>query len=137
MKKNLLLILSLFICTLFSTVIFAQAPANDECTGATVITTVPFGPSCSSSVIATTLSATQSSPDPSCTSTDNNDDIWYKFTAASSSVIIRFGNITNNTTGGGAIAGYALCVHHAHPALQIYFVITWDQQVRDIRFLTD
>ncbi len=107
MKKHYLLLAYLFVSFIF-TKINAQAPANDECTGATVITTVPFGTSCSSSVNANTVNATQSSPNPSCTSTDNNDDIWYRFTTASASVIIRFGNVTNNATGSGAIAGYAL-----------------------------
>ncbi len=108
MKKKLrlifLLIASSFVCRTSS----AQVPANDDCSGATVITTVPFGTSCSSSVNASTANATQSSPNPSCTSAENDDDIWYRFTATSASVIIRFGNVTNNATGSGAVAGYAL-----------------------------
>ncbi|MBX2925253.1 MAG: hypothetical protein KF746_23835 [Chitinophagaceae bacterium] len=47
-------------------------------------------------------------PDPSCTTVENNDDVWYYFTAQTSSVIIRFSNIINDATGGRGIAGVAL-----------------------------
>jgi hypothetical protein len=83
-------------------------PVNDECTGAIAITTQPFGTTCAASIAANTSGATQSSPNPSCTSTDNNDDIWYSFTASSQSVILRFSNLIETTNGNTASLGYAL-----------------------------
>lgn len=83
-------------------------PANDECSGAIAITTQPFGTSCTATVSANTTGATQSSPNPSCTGTDNNDDIWYRFTANSQSVLIRFSNAQLTTTNGNMNPGFAL-----------------------------
>lgn len=83
-------------------------PVNDDCNGAIVIPTQPFGNSCSASISANTTGATQSSPNPSCTSNDNNDDIWYAFTANSQSVIIRFSNAVLTTSSGNMNLGLAL-----------------------------
>lgn len=86
----------------------AQPPANDECSGATVITTVPFGDVCHVALTCNTTGATRSVPNPSCTSSENGDDIWYKFTATTASIVLRFSNAINLNTGGNAIIGYAL-----------------------------
>lgn len=59
----------------------AQAPANDNCIGATVLPSTCLVPQ-SASTIGATLSA---GLPPSCTSTDYDDDIWYKITATSGS----------------------------------------------------
>jgi large repetitive protein len=84
-------------------------PANDNCAGATVITTQPFGVACSAAVSANTTGATHSSPDPSCGVAESNDDIWYSFTANSKSVILRYTNGLNTTTGSTTQGlGYAL-----------------------------
>ncbi len=88
--------------------LLCQPPANDECTGATIISTVTFGSSCAATVSASTAGATQSVPAPSCTGSENDDDIWYTFTATTASVVLRFSNTINMGTGGSAIIGYAL-----------------------------
>lgn len=83
-------------------------PVNDDCTGALPISTQPFGNSCAASVSANTTGATQSSPNPSCAGLDNNDDIWYSFTANSSSVILRFSNAVLTTSSGNMNLAFAL-----------------------------
>ncbi|HRO47243.1 T9SS type A sorting domain-containing protein [Agriterribacter sp.] len=88
--------------------LLCQPPANDECIGATIISIVTFGSSCAGSVSASTAGATRSVPAPSCTSSENDDDIWYQFTATTTSVVLRFSNTINIGTGGSAIIGYAL-----------------------------
>jgi hypothetical protein len=67
---------------------FAQ-PANDDCAGAITITPQAFGSTCTSPIAATTLNATPSAPAPTCGATAADDDIWYSFTTASQSVIVR------------------------------------------------
>jgi hypothetical protein len=85
----------------------AQVPANDECTNATLITTTPFGTACSTSASASTLNATPSIPGTTCVATPD-DDIWYRFTAASSSVIFRYANARNLVTGNQTSPSIAL-----------------------------
>ena len=83
-------------------------PANDECSGAIAFSTTPFGATCASSVSANTSGATQSAPAITCTGNQNDDDIWYTFTASTRSVVLRFSNTVNNGTGGNATIGFAL-----------------------------
>ena len=83
-------------------------PVNDECANATAISTQPFGISCAAAVSANTTGATQSPLNPNCTIVDNNDDIWYSFVAASGSVILRFSNAVQTTSGLSGNLGYAL-----------------------------
>lgn len=106
--KQALFIAVAYLVSLFYHNLKAQAPLNDDCTGATIITTIPFDKTCSTSVHANTAGATQSAPNPSCTSMENDDDIWYSFTATSASIILRFGTVINNGTGSNATSGYAL-----------------------------
>ncbi len=47
-------------------------------------------------------------PDPSCGTTESNDDIWYSFTAATPTVVLRFSDATFTTSVGVASLGYAL-----------------------------
>lgn len=103
-------ILLILFCSLIFNLnqLLAQAPANDECSGAIVITPVAFGVSCSASVSANTSGATRSLPNPSCTSVENNDDIWYSFTATSATIILRFSNVVRNETGSEGIVGASL-----------------------------
>lgn len=86
----------------------AQAPANDECTGAIAVTTVPVDVTCAASVAATTVNATQSPVAPSCGSTGLDDDIWYSFTASTSTVIIRYSNVVNAATGSSTSLSMAV-----------------------------
>lgn len=92
----------------FSINLFGQAPENDECTGATVIMPASFSASCSASIIANTQGATKSSPNPSCTSSLNHDDIWYSFQATAKSIVLRVFNATYNGTGKIAQIGVSL-----------------------------
>ena len=70
------------------------APANDECSGATSLAVNPFGQTCTTPLNLTTAGATASAtPAASCGGSDNNDDIWVKFTATSAQHIFRFSNM--------------------------------------------
>ncbi len=107
MKKRLpcifLMLLLFFVCKRIN----AQAPANDECAAATSINLSPFSASCSSTISANTQGATKSSPNPSCTSSLNDDDIWYSFQATTSSIVLRVFNATYNGTGQTAQVGFS------------------------------
>lgn len=83
-------------------------PPNNECANAIAISTQPFGTSCAAGITANTTGATMSSPASSCTSTDNNDDIWYSFVANSASVVLRFANAIDPMTNTSGNPGYAL-----------------------------
>ena len=95
------------------------APVNDNCEGATALTVQPFGQTCTNSVSVNTLGATPSAtPATSCGGTDNNDDVWMKFTATSAQHIFRYSNQaqllgTSNNLGmtiyNGGPAGSANC----------------------------
>ena len=76
---------------LTASTLFAQAPSNDECSNATLLT---VGTSCNF-VSGTSVNATASAsiPDPSCGSTTRLD-VWYRFVAPAS------GNVLINTKKG-------------------------------------
>ena len=80
-------------------------PANDECAGATLIATSPSG-ACSFVAVSTTA-ARQSLPNPTCTTTNNNDDVWYSFVAPSNSLKVSFNSMVA-TSGTATTLGYAL-----------------------------
>ena len=65
-------------------------PSNDNCAGATSLTTQPFAASCSTPVMGTTVVASTSNTD--CSS--GQDDVWYSFTATATSQIVRFQSVT-------------------------------------------
>ncbi len=78
---------------------YAQAPSNDNCTGAVSLTV-------NSSCVATsgtTIGATQSAtlPDPDCGDGDNgwDDDVWYSFTPAAgqTAVTIDFSSVSGTS----------------------------------------
>lgn len=108
MKKHLRFILLLLISFLVCRTINAQAPVNDDCTGATNFALTPFGAACSSAIVANTEGATKSSPNPSCTSSLNDDDIWYTFQATTESIVVHALNATYNSTGQAAQIGFSL-----------------------------
>ncbi len=85
-------------------------PANDECSGAIDLT-----PSsqlhCTTPVRGTTNGATRSDgPEPTCYQPDeNDDDVWYSFTATNSAHMIRATNVTNRVAislYSGSCAGF-------------------------------
>lgn len=106
--KTLLLLAKIFIfCTvaLLSSKLYAQ-PANDNCTGATLISTYPYSDLGGTYTNVNTSGATRSTPDPSCiTSSDNNDDVWFRFVAVTQVELLRVNSAVNGTY---ATFGYAL-----------------------------
>lgn len=100
----------LFVFYMFSSrqLLIAQAPVNDECTGAISITLSAVGSSCTQAIDANTASATRSLPNPSCTSSLNDDDIWYSFQAVSTGIVLRVFNAVYNSSGQTAQIGFAL-----------------------------
>lgn len=80
----------------------APPPSNDDCAGAIPIGVASSQLSCVPTAVNTT-SATQSSPNPSCTSTSNNDDVWYSFFATGTTVQVEFDNIVGSTSVGAAL----------------------------------
>ena len=87
---------ALLLFVFFPLSFFAQ-PANDECDFAAQL--VPSGDlSCTSSVHGTVLAATASPQGNSCSSTYDDDDVWYKFTAIATTHKVTLSNISGSTT---------------------------------------
>lgn len=82
-------------------------PSNDECAGAITVTTQPNAPTCSGTTSVNTTSATLSTNTSGCWSTSNNDDVWYRFVATNSTVIINVSNYTV-TSGSAPDLAYVL-----------------------------
>lgn len=74
------------------------SPANDECSGAISLTPSASN-TCSTPTPGSTTGATQSAgvPDPSCSVTGINDDVWYSFVATQTSHIVRLSNASSTT----------------------------------------
>jgi hypothetical protein len=69
------------------------APANDNCAGATAFSTSPNAACVYTQV--STIGATQTTPNPSCTTTGNNDDVWFTVTPTVSGVhTLRYQTLT-------------------------------------------
>ena len=108
--KQFYLIGCLFLCINMA---IAQAPANDECVNAQVIT---LGVNtCGDPVNGTTVNATQSStlPYPSCDYGNGgyDDDVWYTFTPPQSGIAtFEFSNIT-----GGGLYDYLSATLYSGP----------------------
>lgn len=91
--KKVYLILCFCLFVFSSTRIFAQAPPNDDCSGAILINTIPYDDLTTNYINASTEEATQSTPNPSCIeNSDNSDDIWYKFVAVTPTQLLRIVN---------------------------------------------
>jgi hypothetical protein len=75
---------------------FYTLVANDECVNATV---VPVNPSieCVQTVSGSLIGATASPQANSCTGTDD-DDVWFQFTATSTSHSVTLSNVLGSTT---------------------------------------
>ncbi|WP_312903247.1 T9SS type A sorting domain-containing protein, partial [Chryseobacterium taichungense] len=72
-------------------------PANDDCAGAISLTVNP-DLLCGATTSGTTLWATPSTETaPSCGATGINDDVWFKFTATSTSHRITLSNVSGST----------------------------------------
>jgi len=92
MKKklnNAILSVVIYLLNFSFNIAFAQ-PSNDNCTGAIVITTSPYSDMGGTYTDVNTSGATASPPNPSCiTSNDNNDDVRYKFVAQTQTELLR------------------------------------------------
>src|SRR5882672_7593007 len=92
MKKKLqrsMFSAAIFLLILSFNRVFAQ-PSNDDCAGAILITTSPYNDMGGTYTDVNTSGATASSHNPSCiTSSDNNDDVWYKFVAQTQTEVLR------------------------------------------------
>lgn len=98
MKKNLHFIAVAIFIHAIPVVIFSQAPANDNCPNAIDI---PLG--CGGNTSASTINATPNAMPfafpPSCTATDADDDIWYRFNATSSTLSVSINNAVLQSSG--------------------------------------
>lgn len=102
MLKNIKIVrLTMLVIAMFGATMAtkAQAPANDDCSGAVALTVNP-STTCTTSATGTTLNATQSTaPNPSCgLAGGTNDDVWYSFVATSVSHTITLSNISGTST---------------------------------------
>ncbi|MCE3297318.1 MAG: large protein [Crocinitomicaceae bacterium] len=90
--NNLFWIISFLFLPVLS---FAQ-PANDDCDFADQLT--PSGDlSCISSIHGTVLAATASPQGNSCSSNQDDDDVWYKFTATGTTHKVTLSNISGSS----------------------------------------
>ncbi|MFL9842834.1 T9SS type A sorting domain-containing protein [Flavobacterium rhizosphaerae] len=85
--QALFFILSLSVCADS----YAQAPANDDCSGAIPIT-VNSNLTCTSVTSGTTVNATESMAAAPCSGTPN-DDVWFSFVAQSTTQQITISNV--------------------------------------------
>ncbi len=106
--KNTILPVLLCMIVLCTTINNANAqPANDDCSGAILISTTVYSDIGGMYIDVNTSGATASSPNPSCiTSNDNNDDVWYSFVAQTQTELLR----VHSAVAGSAYVtfGYAL-----------------------------
>ena len=100
MKKNYLLrarwFLSVCAFSLMAWSAAAQAPANDDCAGAVILTVNPTF-TCTASTQATTIDATESF-EADCAG-EADDDVWFQFTAAGPNHTVSLLNITSPGDG--------------------------------------
>lgn len=84
----------------FELCISSPVPANDECSGAILLT--PAGELiCSNPTSGTTVGATQSA-EPACNGT-NDDDVWYKFVAIANTHLITVAPAATNGINGTVV----------------------------------
>src|SRR5690606_35429923 len=73
-------------------------PVNDDCSGAVVLVPSTSG-NCATPVAGTTASASASTGTaPTCSATGINDDVWYSFTATSTTHLVNVVYTDNATT---------------------------------------
>lgn len=97
MKPKLLLLLSLFFLG-FTALVKAQAPANDNCTGAVILSDVSNF--CSANAAYTNVNATANGLGPAQSWPSAGNDVWFKFTAIAFDVNI---SVTGNANGSGTL----------------------------------
>ena len=72
---------------------FAQTPSNDDCSGATLLTS--YANTCTSTTSGTVLNATNSGIAVNSCGGTPDDDVWYKFVAQGMNTTISLTNIGN------------------------------------------
>lgn len=75
----------------------APAPANDDCANAVTLTVNP-ALGCTAATSGTVQSATPSPEANSCSSGEDDDDIWYQFTATAAAHTISLIDVTGSTS---------------------------------------
>ncbi|MGI4749633.1 MAG: PKD domain-containing protein [Janthinobacterium lividum] len=96
MKRKLILLLSMFF--LFAAFAKAQAPANDDCSGAITLTTVTNF--CSDNAAYNNVNATASGLAKAQAWPSAGNDVWFKFTAIAFDVNV---SVTGNINGAGTL----------------------------------
>jgi len=81
--------------------------ANDDCAGAVAVTTSASG-ACSYTTHNTSGGTKSGTPNPTCTSTDNDEDVWFTFTTTSAGAYIVRYNALTATFGTAATMGIDL-----------------------------
>ena len=77
-------------------------PTNDECAGAISINPASSEAACVSTAV-NTASSTQSLPNPACAGFSNDDDVWYKFVAPSTHIVVKAENLSGGASGVGFV----------------------------------
>lgn len=91
--------------------IAAAQPANDNCSGATLITPGPIGTPCTP-VSGTSVGATPSSTFPSCEDQANVErDVWYRFVATAPDYTVSMQNVTNTNPLANYLSAYGLTIY--------------------------
>jgi Secretion system C-terminal sorting domain len=83
-------------------------PTNDEIEGALSIVHAEYSAACTMGVAFSTITATKSPIISASFSTASDDDLWYKFTATSDKVVIRYSNIVATGTQGTNGMGFGI-----------------------------
>ncbi|UPT69767.1 MAG: T9SS type A sorting domain-containing protein [Flavobacterium sp. JAD_PAG50586_2] len=119
--KKITLLTGMFLSSLFS---FAQAPSNDECTGAIALT-VNADQLCGTVTAGTTFGGTPSAQDQSEVSGTPNNDVWYIFEATGVQHKISLTNIVD--LNGDDESDMGLAVYSGDCAV-LTFVATSDPE---------
>lgn len=87
---------------------FAQAPANNDCAGAILVTPAADPGSCVP-ISVNTMGATQSTPVATCASASSDDDVWYYFVATNDTLVVTTSNYSSGITEVGLSLNSGTC----------------------------
>ncbi|MDP4263941.1 MAG: hypothetical protein Q8941_15545 [Bacteroidota bacterium] len=100
-KLPFCIILLLISVLQLSNTAFAQAPANDNCATAVVLTPAAPGAACAAATVGTVANATNSGIAVGPCGGNPDDDVWYTFTSTSTDHVITLSALGANLTGTG------------------------------------
>lgn len=113
-----------------------QAPANDECSGAIVLT-VNNDFNCETVTAGTTAGATPSAQDATGVVGTPNTDVWFSFEATSTSHLISLDNVEDLGTGTSTSTDMAMAVYNGTSSCEaLSFMATSDPNAMFIGGLT-